>query len=152
MRVYFIQHGKAVDEKTNPQRPLSEEGVKETEKMASLLASPGLIKIARIYHSVKLRSKQTAEILSNHLKPAVGLQQLEEIKPNDAPEELALVLNNVNEDVMVAGHMPHLSRTVSMLLTGDADAMPAYFSNSGVICLEKSEDKVWGVAPVFVFG
>ena len=150
MRVYLIQHGKAVDESVDPARPLSNEGIKQTEKIASVLGASGLIKISRIYHSDKLRSKQTAYILANHLQPAQGLELMEGIKPNDSPGACVNILKSLNEDVMIAGHLPHMSRAASMLLTGEMEKMLVMFRNSGVICLERA-DNAWFVAPLFVF-
>ena len=151
MRVYLIRHGRAVSETIDTARPLSETGVVETEKIASILGFSGLISVTCIYHSNLLRSKQTAQILANHLNPANGLKLMDGIGPFDSPEACIGILNSIDEDVIVAGHEPHLSNTASMMLTGVKDRMDFFFTKSGIICLENIGNNKWCVAPLFVF-
>jgi phosphohistidine phosphatase len=151
MKVYFIRHGKALPNTTDAIRPLSEPGKAETEKIASILAFSGLIKATCIFHSELLRSKQTAQILANHLNPKNGLKLMAGLDPFDSPEWCINMLNSLDEDVIVAGHEPHLSTTASQMLTGVKDRMDFIFNKSGIICLQKISDKKWCVAPLFVF-
>ena len=151
MRVYLIRHGRALANTTDSIRPLSETGIKETEKIASILAFSGLINVTCIFHSELLRAKQTAQILANHLNPKNGLKQVQGLAPFDAPEACISILNSLDEDVIVAGHEPHLSTAASLMLTGDKDRTDFIFNRSGVICLRKINDKKWCVAPLFVF-
>ena len=67
MRIYLVQHGEAKKENEDPLRPLTEEGIKNAEKVASYLAKLNL-KIKKIFHSGKLRAKQTAEIYGKIFK------------------------------------------------------------------------------------
>jgi phosphohistidine phosphatase len=46
---------------------------------------------------------------------------------------------------MLVGHLPHLSRLASLLLTGSADNAVINFKNSGFGCLERDEDNHWGI-------
>ena len=51
----------------------------------------------------------------------------------------------MNEDIMLVGHLPHLSRLSSLILTGDKDRNVIDFKMGGVVCLKKSEDGKWSV-------
>jgi len=42
MRIYLVQHGEAKKENEDPLRPLTEEGIKNAEKVASHLAKLNL--------------------------------------------------------------------------------------------------------------
>lgn len=41
---------------------------------------------------------------------------------------------------MIVGHLPHLSRLASSLLTGRQDAEVVGFQYGGVVCLERTND------------
>jgi phosphohistidine phosphatase len=63
MLIYLVRHGNAVPEQTDPACPLSEIGRAEVEATAKELLAEGA-KIDEVWHSGKLRAKQTAEILA----------------------------------------------------------------------------------------
>jgi len=132
MAMYFVQHGKAVAKEVNPDRPLSEEGRREVERVGACLRHMGLT-FRGIYHSGKTRARQTAEILSTE----VGLDYTSELagmKPNDDTATLAKV---VADDSMYVGHLPHMGKLVSYLVAGDESAGVVSFSNGGVVCIAK---------------
>ena len=148
VRLYLVQHGEAKKKEEDPQRPLTEKGRLNTEKIAGFLARAG-IKVDRIVHSGKLRAKQTAEILAEKL----GASRIEEdpdLEPLAPPEKWTKRLEALNEDTMLVGHLPHLSLLASLLLTGDKNIQPVKFTYSGVVCLEKTGDGwklVWMITP-----
>jgi phosphohistidine phosphatase SixA len=63
MRLYLVQHGDAVPERLDPERPLSASGRREVQAVARLLADTG-VRAAHVVHSGKLRAQQTAELLA----------------------------------------------------------------------------------------
>ena len=73
MKVYLVQHGKAVDKSVDPERPLSDEGTQQTQAVADFIASLN-IKVECIWHSGKMRAHQTAEILSKAVTADDGLR------------------------------------------------------------------------------
>ena len=60
MRLYLVHHGEAVPPGVDPQRPLSEGGSASVEQVAEKAAMQGA-KPAVVWHSGKLRARQTAE-------------------------------------------------------------------------------------------
>ena len=133
-KVYFMQHGLAVDKADDPERPLSEAGIEQTGKIADTLRASGIV-ITRVFHSGKLRAAQTADIMAT----AMGLDattMIEGLAPND---EVTLLSQKLDiSDALYVGHLPHLERLAAYLVTGNEDAMIVKFQNSGVLCLEKT--------------
>ncbi len=134
MNLYIVQHGEAMKKGENEERPLTEKGRKNTEKIAKFLV--GKIKVSYIIHSKKLRARQTAEIFADYL--GVETREEENLEPLADPNIWAEKLNEIDEDIMVVGHLPHLSKLSAILLLGsDEDIIE--FKNSGVICLHRQD-------------
>jgi len=135
MAIYLVQHGQAVSEKNDPQRPLAAIGIKETSHIASV-AEYYMVPVEQIIHSDKLRARQTAEIFANKLKPAHGLQE----SPNMAPEsDIMPIVERIRnaDNLMFVGHLPFLQKLLSFLITGSSEHQIMKFQYSGIICLEK---------------
>ncbi len=129
-----MQHGLAVDKADDPERPLSEAGIEQTENIARALLSSDTV-ISRIYHSGKLRAAQTADIIAraSNLDAAT---MIEGLSPND---EVTLLSQNLDTSgALYVGHLPHLEKLAAYLVTGSEDTTIIKFQNSGVLCLERS--------------
>ncbi|MCD6409121.1 MAG: phosphohistidine phosphatase SixA [Candidatus Verstraetearchaeota archaeon] len=149
MKLYLVQHGEAKREEEDPARPLTDRGREEAEKMAAYAARIG-VRVERIVHSGKLRALQTAEIMARHLKPVKGVEKADTLEPLADPKVWAERLKEVSEDLMLVGHLPHLSKLASLLLTGREDVEPVKFRMAGIVCLERDEGKwrvQWVVKP-----
>ena len=132
-RLYFAQHGLAVDKIDDPERPLSNQGIAQTTAIADRLLHAN-IPIAQIFHSGKLRASQTAEIISTTLK-IESVLVADQLAPND---DIASIIQNLNTDnALYIGHLPHLEKLVSYLICGDETRNIIKFQNSAIICLEK---------------
>ncbi|QJA06600.1 phosphohistidine phosphatase SixA [Thermosulfurimonas marina] len=136
MRLYLVQHGKSLSEAEDPRRPLSPEGREETQRMADWLRELG-IRVPEIWHSTKLRARETAEILAE----ALGARTVEKegLAPLDDPLPVAEVLKDRAEDLLIAGHLPFLSRLTSLLLTGDPEKEVVKFRFSGCLALLRED-------------
>ena len=144
MRLYLVQHGEAKREEEDPSRPLTDRGREEVRRVAEYAARIG-VKVDRIIHSGKLRAAQTAEIMAEALKPPKGVERADGLDPLADPKIWAERLREVGEDLMIVGHLPHLSRLASLLLTGREDLEPVKFRMGGVVCLERDEAGKWSV-------
>lgn len=139
MNIYLVQHGIPKSEVEDPQKPLSEIGKKEVEKVAKVLREKE-IKVAKIFHSGKLRAKETAEILGRYLEPEEGIFESEGLNPLDPPEIWANQLVNENKPFMLVGHLPHLQKLCSLLVVGVSDKPIIKFRQGGVVALEKTDE------------
>ncbi len=144
MKLYLVQHGEAVPESQDPSRPLTDKGRREAERVAQHIAKLG-IHMDKILHSGKLRAAQTAEIFAQHLKPSRGFEQADALDPLADPKTWADRLLNIKEDLMLVGHLPHLSKLAGLLLTGSPDIEPIKFRMAGVLCLERDVKGKWAL-------
>lgn len=152
MDVYLIQHGLAVSDEQDPQRPLTDNGRATARKVARHLAKvrASLVcpVISEIWHSGKLRAQQTAEVFAQALRPHPMLVAREGMNPNDDPQPVFEELDarrGQTGSLILVGHLPHLSRLAGLLLAGDARATPVQFVNAGVVRLLPAE-RGWSVA------
>ena len=84
MKLYLVQHGLAQAKETDPDRPLTDEGKKDIDNLASFLQKAE-INPDRVIHSGKLRARQTADILAGRLSPGLAVEISGLINPNDDP-------------------------------------------------------------------
>lgn len=139
MFLYLVQHAEAKKEEIDPARPLSEKGLKDITK-TSLYLTYFNMSLHKIFHSKKLRAKQTAEVLFQYLKPVRGITEVDGLSPLDDPEIWFNRLKDIPEDIMLVGHLPHLSKLASLLLCGDKEKNIIEFKMAGIVCLKRQND------------
>lgn len=144
LRLYLVQHAEAKREEEDPARPLTIRGREEAFKVARHAARIG-VRVEKILHSGRLRALQTAEIMGEELNPSGGIEQAEGLDPLADPKIFAERLKSLDEDIMVVGHLPHLSKLAGLLLTGDAGIEPVRFRTAGIVCLERDEEGRWSL-------
>jgi phosphohistidine phosphatase len=144
MYVYLVQHGASKSEAEDPRRGLTEEGKRVVTQMAGYLAAIE-VTLDRIEHSEKLRASQTAEILATQLKPQEGTRLVSGMAPNDDIGPMRARLQVEEKDVMLVGHLPYLSRLLSVLLGADKERTLVEFQMGGVIRLARSESGEWSL-------
>jgi phosphohistidine phosphatase len=135
VRVYLIHHADAVGPDVDSQRPLSAIGHEQAEKLAQALkdrqASPPLA----IWHSGKLRARQTGEAMLRHWAPFATFTMVRGLGPDDSPEILAATIRGEGHDLAIVGHMPHLPWLLSTLTGTPAAVFPAH----GAVALESHD-------------
>ena len=149
MICYLVRHGDAKSETEDPRRPLTELGRSQAEKTGRAAAARG-ISARQIWHSDKLRARQTAEILGRFLAAENSLREIEGLAPNDDPTIAQLEIEGAPDPIMIVGHLPHLSRLVSLLVTGDPEKNRVEFPTAAMVCLTRHAHtwKVdWTLAP-----
>lgn len=150
MRLYLIQHGIAKSKDEDPERPLNVQGQTESETLAYFISGK-LREIPQfIYHSGKARARETAEIFGAALEATAAVDAAEDLAPADKPGTWFNRIKGIVDDTMLVGHLPHLSRLASLILTGDSESEVVSFVNSGVVCLERDGSDHWSVAWVVV--
>ena len=130
MQAYLIHHADAVGSEIDPQRPLSAHGHAQAEWLAEQVKAAGFAPPV-IWHSGKLRARQTAEIVWRHCSPFAEFKAVHGLQPTDTPDEMARELVHSATDVLVVGHMPHIAALLSIL---DPDSAP--FPLHGLVALE----------------
>ena len=144
MRVYLVQHGKAKSADEDPNRGLTDDGRSEVMRIAEFL-NELRITVSLIQHSGKLRAEETAHLFEESIRCTSGPCKVEGLDPSDEPSMAANFLKVYTDDVLIVGHLPHLERLTSLLLTGTPDCRPVAFRNGGVVCLNKEAGGVWSL-------
>ena len=111
MFFYLAHHGDALGPEVDPQRPLSPRGRAQVDDLAARAAARG-VRPAVIWHSGKLRARQTAEAYWRACNPLAEFTATRWAQPGDPPR-LADLLEVETRDVMLVGHMPHADRSAA---------------------------------------
>ncbi len=136
MDFFLVRHGEAKLDSEDRRRPLSDQGRSDVEKVARAAVVKEL-RIAEILHSDKLRARQTAEILARFLSPAGGVREISGLSPEDDPLLAKAELEAAEGSLMLVGHLPHLGRLASLLLTGDSEKKVVAFPAAAMVCLSR---------------
>jgi phosphohistidine phosphatase len=144
MKIYLVQHGEAVSEAVDPARPLSAKGREEVAAVAAWLRGRG-VRVGEVWHSTKVRARETAEILAEALLPGKKPTEHQGLAPNDAPEALLDELAAPKGDLVIVSHLPILGRLASLLITGRDAYVPVFFHQGGVVCLDREGMGPYGV-------
>jgi len=142
MKLYLVQHGAALAKEVDPARPLSESGRQDVQAMAEFLKGAG-IRVERVWHSGKLRAEQTAHLLVKAVLPRGRIEKVGGIGPNDDVAGLVSDADVWEQDILVVGHLPFLSRLVARLVAGDPQLELVQFLPGSVVCLERCEIDRW---------
>ena len=144
--IYLVHHADAVGPEVEPQRPLSLSGRTHAESLAQQAAVKGVKPVA-IWHSGKLRARQTAEPFLRLCNPLADFAAIRGLQPTDPPTSIVDLLHSEERDVMLVGHMPNLPRLFTMLVKGDESVLLP-FPLHGMIALERAGERwreVWRV-------
>lgn len=142
MKLYLVRHGEAVSEEVNPERPLSQRGRLNVEKMGRFLGRAKL-KVDFIWHSGRMRAFETAQILGEALSVKDAPVTKKGLAPLDPIELIENQLREREEDLMIVGHLPFLGKLASSLVSGSPSPDLVAFQAGGVACLERLEGGSW---------
>jgi phosphohistidine phosphatase len=141
VKLFLVHHGDAVGPEVDPQRPLSARGREAVERAAADAARRGA-RPAVVWHSGKLRAKQTAEAFWRACNALAEFSAIRDLQPDDPPEWFRDRLIGESRDLLIAGHYPHLPRLLTLLADGGATS--ACFPQHGVVALETADEgKTW---------
>lgn len=137
MYLYLAHHGEAVGPEVDLRRPLAPWGREAVTRKAAAAAARG-VRPAVIWHSGKLRAKQTAEEYWRACNPLATFAATRDLQPDDPPAWIRDRLRGEASDILIAGHYPHLPRLLTLLLTGRDDATQ-FFPPHGLVALETAD-------------
>ena len=133
MRLYLVHHADAVGPGVDSRRPLSERGRAQAERLAERAATSGCAPAA-IWHSGKLRARQTAEAFYRRCSPFADFRMVRGLLPDDPPQHLRDLVAGEPRDILMVGHMPNL-RDALRVLAPDAGPFPLH----GLVALESGD-------------
>ncbi|HKK05878.1 MAG TPA: phosphohistidine phosphatase SixA [Gammaproteobacteria bacterium] len=156
MKLYLVQHARALTKEQNPERPLSPGGREDARRIAGVLQQAG-VRLWRIRHSGKARAQETADIIGAALQIDEDIEAMAGLAPNDAVTGVVPDLAGWDADVMLVGHMPFVARLAAYLLGEGSQERPVLaFEPGAVACLERTPPDgwqlVWMLSPALVRG
>src|SRR5213593_4381268 len=126
MFLYLVHHGVAVGPEVDARRPLSEAGRAAVERLASAAAARGAKPVV-VWHSGKLRAKQTAEAYWRACNALAEFSATRDLQPDDPPQWIRDRLLHETRDILIAGHYPHLPRLLTLMVaTADGANVPSF--------------------------
>ena len=144
MKLYLVQHGEACKIEVNPERPLTDQGKADIDRLATFLNQAG-VKVERVIHSGKLRAQQTAKQLAQAIAPEVELEVSGLINPNDNPKAFDWQSESWDRDTLIVGHLPFMAKLVSHLLIDDENRLITAYQPGSIVCLEHIKASEWHI-------
>ncbi len=135
--LYLVHHADALPPSVDPQRPLSGLGRVHADDLAARAAARG-VRPDVIWHSGKLRARQTGESFLRACNPLAEFAAIRGMQPADPPSWIRDHVMREARAVMLVGHMPHLPRLLTLLVTGNEDPL-LQFPMHGLVALDLSE-------------
>jgi phosphohistidine phosphatase len=137
MLLALVHHADAVGPDVDPQRPLSTLGLEQADRLAAR-AKAEKFSPALIWHSGKLRARQTAEAFLRACNPFAEFRMVRGLRPDDPPEIIRDALQGETRDLLAVGHMPHIAALLQTVIPG-ADPFPPH----GLVLLESADGTSW---------
>jgi phosphohistidine phosphatase len=137
VRVALVHHADALGPAADPLRPLSEAGHLQAQRLAARAREWGLAPAA-IWHSGKLRARQTAEAFLRACNPFAEFRMVRGLRPDDPPDWIRHELAAESRDLLLVGHMPNIAALARALARG-GEPFPLH----GLIVFERSADGPW---------
>ena len=134
MWLFLVHHGNAVGPEIEPSRPLSTAGREAVSRLAADAAARGA-KPAVLWHSGKLRAKQTAEAYWRACNPFAEFSATRDLQPDDPPDWIRDRLRGESRDILLAGHFPQLPRLLTLLAGPDIASFPLH----GIVALTSDD-------------
>lgn len=137
MRLVLVHHAEAVGPEVDTRRPLSARGLEQAATAATAASARG-VRPAVVWHSGKLRARQTAQEFWRACNALAQFSATPDLQPDDPPTRMRDRLRHESRDILLAGHFPHLPRLLALLL-GPQVHGPT-FPQHGVVALETTDE------------
>ncbi len=156
MHIYLIRHAEALPDREDKKRPLSQRGKEEARLVSNFLKKQSPAMAGEVWHSTRLRAKQTAEIFIKELAWNVPVKEITGLEPDDDIAEVVDRLNKAQTSIMIVGHMPFLGHLASSLV-GRGSSNMFNFEPSAVLSLSHVLDRggwvvQWMIGPSVIEG
>lgn len=144
MKFYIVRHAEAAGGPVDAERPLTDKGRQDAQRMAAFLRRAGC-RPDRIIHSGRVRARDTALLLAQVVGNGVVEEASQGLGPDDVPRGVAEAAGGWQDDVMVVSHQPFVGRLVSLLTVGDESAEVVGMATGAVACLKRHKSGRWSV-------
>ncbi len=142
MLLYLVRHGEAKPEEEDPGRGLTDRGMKDARRVGEFLSFMGT-ELDTVMHSTKKRACETAQAITESLKPKKELREEAGLAPNDDPAAWVARINAMDENTAIVGHLPFLDRLLGLLVLGDANRRIVDLKPVSAVCLKQAGGGRW---------
>jgi phosphohistidine phosphatase len=139
--IYLVHHGKATDPMVNAQRPLTADGKVAVRELAVYAKDRGAVPV-EIWHSGKLRARQTAEAFRAVCNPLAAFSMVRGLQSADPSDIMADRLVWECRNLMLVGHMPHVDRLLRRLVGRIGAEDQIQFPSHGLVALFSNDNGV----------
>ena len=136
----LVHHGDAIGPEVDSMRPLSATGRAASAGLAAAAAARGASP-DQVWHSGKLRARQTAEIFWRACNPLAAFSAARGLQPTDPPGWMKDELAGDSRSVLLVGHMPHIARLLGVLCGEQPDNAAPDFPLHGCVALERDGNR-----------
>ncbi len=144
MKLYLLRHGDSTTAASDNERPLSEVGRQDITRLAKFIA-PLKLHVSAIFHSEKLRARETARIVSSAITTEHSPETLPELDPLLPVEPVVKMIKSLAGDAFFVGHMPFMGSLVSELTLREQIHDVVLFKTGTLVCLEQVEHARWSI-------
>lgn len=144
MNLYLIRHGQPQPREKDPARPLTSQGRLDVETATRFLLQSG-ISVREIWHSEKARSRETAWIIGQALT-ASRLVSRPGLAPLDPVDSIRVEIMDREDDLMIVGHLPFLSRLINLLVGAPLNLELVDLQTGGLLGLARDRDNNWKIS------
>jgi phosphohistidine phosphatase len=149
LKLVLVHHGEAVGPEVDPRRPLSIRGREMVERLAAEAAHRG-VRPDVVWHSGKLRARQTAEVFWRLCNPFAEFSATKDLQPDDPAQWVRDRLRGETRDILIAGHFYHMPRLLALLLGGVDRSRE--FPLNGLVSLHTEDEgeswtELWRLSP-----
>jgi len=138
-----MRHGEA-SAGPSGESELTARGVEQATTIAEWCVDQG-VALDVIFHSSKLRAKQTAEIMQSRLLPRGSAEERNGLTPDDDPFAVASMMEASDDQMLVVSHLPILDCIAGLLVESDPGRVLVGFATAQIACFEKNGD-LWTLA------
>ena len=108
------------------------------------------VRPAAIYHSVKMRARQTAELIAVALGGELMAEETTGLAPMDSVARMSDRISEEERDLMLVGHLPFMNRLGSLLVAGSVGAQAFDIPTGGMLALVRhggsTTDPAWSLS------
>jgi phosphohistidine phosphatase len=145
MKLYLVRHGKAGDAFRDEDRELTASGIQDCTRFFTWINDHIPLESSRLLHSGLVRARQTADLLATSMTLKPSLEMAADLTPNADPRIWMRILSKEIDNIVLVGHNPHLSRLVSMLVSGQEDDIVVEMKKGMIVCLERESYSGWSI-------
>ncbi|MBM9548065.1 phosphohistidine phosphatase SixA [Leptospira sp. 201903074] len=157
MKIILVRHGEAENATptiSDTQRELTDKGVSDIHKIGRFIKNSALA-VKQVYYSPYLRTKHTAEILSEELKYGGEMLASDDLAAGKGCSDIiSCLVNFSNSDtVLLVGHNPDITYFAARLLGNATVAENLIFQPGSTIAINVAREKfahgqiIWAISP-----